>query len=148
MCWWAVSLTVGPNYNLPIMAQPRATVAWEALQQAQRHMAVTSPVEQALIEALAQRYKGPEPLDPSNEGPVLAAYAEAMKSVATRFSDDADVSTMTAEAMMNINAWKLWTLDGGVAKKLLVKISLPVSNALIPGLSIWPQALSVFCWTR
>ncbi len=75
----------------------------------------TTPVEQALIGALATRYQRPEPLDPSNEGPVLAAYAEAMKAVAARFPDDTDVQVMTAEAMMNINAWKLWTLDGAPA---------------------------------
>src|SRR4051794_2654364 len=34
MCWWGVSLTVGPNYNLPVMAAPRAKVAWEALRAA------------------------------------------------------------------------------------------------------------------
>ena len=37
MCYWGVALTVGPNYNLPMMAEPRAKVAWEALQQAQRY---------------------------------------------------------------------------------------------------------------
>jgi hypothetical protein len=55
MCYWGVSLTVGPNYNLPMMAEPRAAVAWEALQQAQRHAAATTPLEQALIGALAKR---------------------------------------------------------------------------------------------
>jgi tetratricopeptide (TPR) repeat protein len=112
MCYWGVSLTVGPNYNLPIMAPPRAAVAWQALQLAQQHAATTTPVEQALIGALAERYPNAQPLDPSNEGPVLVAYAQAMKTVAQRFPDDRDVQTLTAEAMMNINAWKLWTLDG------------------------------------
>jgi hypothetical protein len=37
MCAWGVALTVGPNYNLPVMAEPRAKVAWEALQQAQKN---------------------------------------------------------------------------------------------------------------
>src|SRR5712692_1011349 len=77
MCYWGVSLTVGPNYNLPMMAQPRAVVAWEALQQAEQHAERVTPVEQALIGALAKRYQGPQPLDPANEGPVLAAYAQA-----------------------------------------------------------------------
>src|SRR5437763_743498 len=112
MCYWGVSLTVGPNYNLPMMAQPRAAVAWEALQRAEQQAAAATPVERALIGALASRYKGPEPLDPGNEGPVLVAYAQAMKAVAVEFPDDLDVQTMTAEALMNINAWKLWTLDG------------------------------------
>ena len=31
MCDWGVALTVGPNYNLPVMANPRATVAWQAM---------------------------------------------------------------------------------------------------------------------
>jgi hypothetical protein len=115
MCYWGVSLTVGPNYNLPMMAQPRATVAWEALQQAQQHAAGTTPVEQALIAALAKRYQGPEALDASNETPALTAYAQAMKAVAERFPADNDVQTLTAEAIMNIHAWKLWTLDGAPA---------------------------------
>jgi tetratricopeptide (TPR) repeat protein len=38
-----------------------------------------------------------------------------MKAAAERFPDDTDVQVMTAEAMMNINAWKLWTLDGAPA---------------------------------
>jgi len=101
-----------PELHLPIMAEPRAAVAWEALQQAEQHAGQATPVEQALIQALAKRYPNAQPLDPSNEGPVLVAYAEAMKAVAQRFPDDVDIQVMTAEAMMNINAWKLWTLDG------------------------------------
>lgn len=112
ICFWGVSLTVGPNYNLPMMAEPRAKVAWEALQLAQTNAAKVSPVEQALIAALAARYRGPQPLDPSNEGPVLIAYANAIKEVAAKFPDDLDVQTLTAESLMNINAWKLWAADG------------------------------------
>ncbi len=112
MCFWGVALTVGPNYNLPMMAEPRAKVAWEALQQAKANASHATPVEQALIGALAARYPDARPLDPSNEGPVLAAYAQAMQSAARNFPDDSDVQTLTAEALMNINAWKLWALDG------------------------------------
>lgn len=112
MCWWGVALTVGPNYNVPFMAEPRAKVAWEALQQAQKYAPQTTAVEQALIGALGKRYDGPQPLDPSNETPVLTAYAEAMKGVAKKFPGDLDVQTLYAEALMNLNAWKLWTPDG------------------------------------
>ncbi len=112
MCFWGVALTVGPNYNLPMMAEPRAKVAWEALQTAKAAASHTTPVEQALIGALAARYPDAKPLDPSNEGPILTAYAQAMQQVAQTFPDDSDVRTLTAEALMNINAWKLWSLDG------------------------------------
>jgi tetratricopeptide (TPR) repeat protein len=112
MCYWGVALTVGPNYNVPVMAEPRAHVAWAALQEAQKRALHSTPVEQALIGALSKRYQGPKALDPSNSAPVLAAYAQAMSEVARQFSDDLDVQTLSAEALMNVNAWRLWTADG------------------------------------
>jgi len=112
ICYWGVALTVGPNYNLPLMAAPRAKVAFAALQDAQKNAAQASAVEKELIAALAKRYPNANPLDPSNEGPVLSAYAAAMNQVAKQFPDDLDVQTMYAESMMNLHAWKLWTQDG------------------------------------
>lgn len=109
-CLWGVSLTVGPNYNLPFLSEQRAKVAYQALQQAEQNGA--SPVEQALIAALAKRYPTNLPLDPASAIPILVAYAGAMKDVAQRFPEDLDVQTLYAESMMNINAWKLWNPDG------------------------------------
>jgi tetratricopeptide (TPR) repeat protein len=111
-CYWGVALTVGPNYNVPIMIEPRAKVAFEAVQLAQQNAAHATPVEQALIKAIAARYPNDKPLDPSNSAPVMAAYAEAMKGVAQQFADDLDVQTLYAEALMNITPWKLWGPDG------------------------------------
>ncbi|MBV9248970.1 MAG: hypothetical protein JO227_06985 [Acetobacteraceae bacterium] len=115
MCFWGVALTVGPNYNLPMMAAPRAQVAWEALNQAEAQASRGTPVEQALIKALASRYPNANPLDPTTEDPILRAYADAMRSVAVKFPDDADVQVLTTESLMNIHAWKLWSLDGKLA---------------------------------
>lgn len=112
MCEWGVALTVGPNYNLPVMAEARARVAWEALGLAKQHAAAGTWVEQALIAALGKRYPGPQPLDPSNSAPALAAYADAMREVANRFPEDLDVQVLFAEALMNTNPWKLWGADG------------------------------------
>jgi tetratricopeptide (TPR) repeat protein len=112
MCFWGVALTVGPNYNLPMMASSRAQVARDALEHAITLAPKATPAEQALIGALAARYTNAQPLDPSNEGPILIAYATAMQSVASRFPDDSEVQTLTAEALMNVNAWKLWLPDG------------------------------------
>ena len=111
-CYWGVALTVGPNYNLPLMEEARAKVAWEALHKAQQNASRVAPVEQALIAALAKRYPTPQPLDPSNAMPVLTAYAAAIRSAAKQFPQDLDVQTLYAEALMNLNAWKLWTADG------------------------------------
>jgi tetratricopeptide (TPR) repeat protein len=111
-CYWGVALTLGPNYNMPMMAEARARAGWEALGKAQAHAAAGTPVEQALIAALAKRFDGPKPLDPSNSAPLLAAYVTAMEDVARRFPDDMDVQTLLAEGLMNTNPWKLWSADG------------------------------------
>ena len=111
-CYWGVALTVGPNYNLPAMAQTRARVAWEALHKAQESAARASAVEQGLIGALAARYPGPQPPAAAESDAVLTGYAAAMRSVAERFPDDLDVQTLCAESEMNVHAWKLWTADG------------------------------------
>ena len=112
ICYWGVAFTVGPNYNMLMMAAPRATVAWEALEEAQRDAASATPVERGLIAALAKRFTSDQPLDPSNLTPLLVAYANSMKDLAQRFPDDLDVQTLYAESLMNIHAWKLWTADG------------------------------------
>ncbi|MBV9930480.1 MAG: hypothetical protein JO013_06010 [Alphaproteobacteria bacterium] len=111
-CWWGVALTLGPNYNMPLMAEPRAKAGWEALQKAQAAAPRATSVEQALVAALAVRFLGPRPLDPSNSAAPLKAYVEAMRGVATRFPADMDVQTLYAEALMNTNPWKLWNADG------------------------------------
>jgi len=114
-CFWGVSLTVGPNYNLPFLSPERAVVAYEALGKARAEAAHTSPVEQALISALTRRYPNAKPLDPPSALPVLTGYSAAMKEVAQRFPDDLDVQTLYAESMMNLRAWKLWTPTGEAA---------------------------------
>ncbi|HYI41042.1 MAG TPA: hypothetical protein VE053_12065 [Allosphingosinicella sp.] len=111
-CYWGVALTLGPNYNMPLMAEPRARAGWEALGKAQANAAAATPVEQALIAALARRFDGPKPLDPSNSAPLLAGYVTAMEDVARRFPGDMDVQTLLAEGLMNTNPWKLWSADG------------------------------------
>ena len=115
-CYWGVALTVGPNYNLPAMEEPRARVAAEALHRAQENAAHASPVEQGLIAALAIRYPGAQPLGPANLETVSRAYAAAMQELAQRFPQDLDVQTLCAEAEMNVHAWKLWSADGQPAE--------------------------------
>jgi tetratricopeptide (TPR) repeat protein len=111
MCFWGAALVLGPNYNVPMLPD-RAKTAWEALDHARDLAKSSSPVERALIEALAKRYKGPEPLGPEAMAPYSAAYADAMRGVAKQFPDDDDVQVLFAESMMDVAPWKLWSLDG------------------------------------
>ena len=114
-CFWGLSLTVGPNYNLPFLTAERAKVAFEAVQRAKAEATHASPVEQALIAALAKRYPGPSALDSDGLAPPLTGYADAMREVARRFPDDLDIQTLYAESLMNLHAWKLWTPQGAPA---------------------------------
>jgi tetratricopeptide (TPR) repeat protein len=129
-CFWGVALTVGPNYNLPLLSAERAKIAFQALQLAQNKASHASAVEQALITALGKRYPNDQPLDPQSTIPVLSAYAEAMKTVADRFPQDLDVQTWYAESLMNLHAWKLWQADGTPAM-----LALPPPNRKLVGLT-------------
>ncbi|MCY1043267.1 hypothetical protein OV208_18260 [Corallococcus sp. bb12-1] len=111
MCFWGVALVLGPNYNVPMLPD-RAAVAWEGVRRAQALAPSATPEEQALINALSRRYGGPEPRSPAAMQPFNTAYANAMREVAQRFPDDLDVQVLFAESLMNLNPWKLWTLDG------------------------------------
>ena len=111
-CYWGVALTLGPNYNMPMMSSPRARVGWTAVRKAEANARRAKPVERALIAAVAKRYRGTGEVDPSNSQPLLNAYVEAMRKVSEKYPDDLDVQTMYAEALMNTNPWKLWNADG------------------------------------
>jgi len=111
-CYWGVALTLGPNYNMPMMNSARAAVGWAAVRKAEANARRATPVERALIAAVARRYRGTGEVDPSNSKPLLNAYVDAMRAVARKYPNDLDVQTMYAEALMNTNPWKLWNADG------------------------------------
>ena len=111
-CYWGVALTLGPNYNMPMMSSARGRVGWEAVRKAEANAHRATPVERALIAAVGKRYRGSREVDPSNSKPLLGAYVTAMKAVAARYPNDLDVQTMYAEGLMNTNPWKLWNDDG------------------------------------
>lgn len=109
---WGIAWALGPNYNLDVDA-PRATQANAAMTKALALSAGGPPQERAYVEAQAIRF----PAEPAPDRPALARrYADAMGEVARRFPDDLDAATLYAEALMNLNAWKLWTLDGQPAE--------------------------------
>ncbi|GJM22051.1 MAG: hypothetical protein DHS20C15_19660 [Planctomycetota bacterium] len=69
----------------------------------------STPVERALIEALAVRFADPPPAD---RAPLDLAYADAMRAVWKRFPNEPLVGTLFADALMNINQdWRAWGTD-------------------------------------
>lgn len=112
ICFWGAALTIGPNYNLGTMTGPRARVAYDAIRTAQSLAKQASPVEQALIAALAARYPSSDAIDDKSFPLRQGAYAEAMRKAAAAYPADLDIQTLTAEALMTEHAWQLWGHDG------------------------------------
>jgi len=57
-CFWGVALTLGPNYNMPMMNEARARVGGDAVRKARINAKRATPVERALIAAVARRFAG------------------------------------------------------------------------------------------
>jgi tetratricopeptide (TPR) repeat protein len=109
MAHWGVALACGPHINSMAVPPPAAELAWKELELAQKNAKNVSPVERALIDALAKRYANPQPEDRSG---LDRAYADAMREVWKEYPKDPDVGAFFAEAMMNLRPWDQWTSDG------------------------------------
>jgi tetratricopeptide (TPR) repeat protein len=112
MAWWGVSLTLGPNYNLPVDLE-REKAGYDAAQRAVALRPNASESERAYIDAVAVRYSN----DPKADLHQLdVTYKDAMSKLAARYPDDLDAVTLYAESAMNLNPWHLWTADGKPAE--------------------------------
>ncbi len=131
MAYWGKAYALGPNYNNPEMTPDACRAAFEATAAADARVGRSSPVERALIEALAARYPSP---DAGPRAAPDAAFAEAMREVRRAHPDDADVAALTAEALMQLRPWKLWSPAGEPAPELA-----EIRRVLEPALRRWPD---------
>src|SRR5574341_1522003 len=109
MCWWGEAYAWGPNIN-NAMDSASGVAAYAAAQQATARLGNASPVEQALIRAVAARYAA---VPPADRAALDSAYATAMADAARRFPDDQDVVTLHAEALMDLRPWNYWRREDG-----------------------------------
>lgn len=109
MAYWGIAYANGLHINNPAMTQPQSERAYNAAQQALKRLNYASPVEKALIHAVAQRYAMPIPED---RAPLDQAYANAMEEVWHEYPNDPDVGALFAESLMDLQPWDLWTKDG------------------------------------
>jgi hypothetical protein len=110
---WGIAWALGPNYNLDV-DDDRAKQANGAIARALELSKGAPGNERAYIEAMALRF----PTDPKPDRAALARkYADAMRDLSRRFPDDLDAATLYAESLMNLRAWKLWSLDGKPAER-------------------------------
>lgn len=105
MCHWGSGLARGPNINAA-MAPDAYGPAHADVQKALALQAQASPMERALIRALAVRYA---PAPPADRAPLDSAYARAMAQVAREFPADAEAAALYAEALMDLSPWNYWT---------------------------------------
>jgi tetratricopeptide (TPR) repeat protein len=151
MAHWGLAYAIGPNYNKPwSLFEPAEKVA--ALAEANATLekagalANLSPVETAMIEALAARY----PTDPEIEdfGPWNDAFTDAMRSVYEAHPDDLDVVAVFAEAGMNRTPWLLWDLPTGLpadgASTEEARAALERAFAELPGAWDHPGLLHLY----
>jgi tetratricopeptide (TPR) repeat protein len=108
MAWWGAALVLGPNINLPMSAAAEEE-AYRLVARARSLAGGASEAERAYIDALSRRY-GAEAGAARAERD--SAYASAMRGVMNRYPDDLDAAVLTAEALMDLRPWDLWTLDG------------------------------------
>ena len=121
LAYWGLAYAAGPNYNKQWDAFDEVDLgtslrrAYDASVRAEELAATASPLEQAVIRALRQRYPSPEPAD--DFGRWNAGYASAMGEVYAAYGDDLDVAALYADSLMNLTPWALWDLSTrGVAK--------------------------------
>lgn len=108
MCWWGFAYVLGPNYNAG-MASGNFQRAYAAVQKAKKYSSACTPKERDLIDALTHRYSG----DTTIARAVLdSSYAVAMRSVYSKYADDANVAALFAEALMDLHPWDLWKKNG------------------------------------
>src|SRR4051812_7440347 len=107
IAYWGEALALGPNINAPMdpAAEPKALAV---IQKAVSLKAKGSAREQALIDALTQRYSGRAEDRRARD----MAYADAMRKVHLQFPDDQDLAMLYVEAVMDLRPWGYWTRDG------------------------------------
>lgn len=107
--WWGIAAANGPHINNTTVPPERDLDARAAITRAMALRDSALETERALIEAQALRW-GDAP--PTDRRALDTAYAQAMREVWQRYPADADVGALTAEALMDLQPWDLWTRNG------------------------------------
>jgi tetratricopeptide (TPR) repeat protein len=121
MAHWGCAFARGPNYNKAFPLFDPADLAstfieaFASVNRARDCSSNATPVERALIEALAARFPADRPPAdlPADLIALNVAYSDAMRSVYQDHPDDLDVAMLFADALMSVSPRALWDLDTG-----------------------------------
>jgi tetratricopeptide (TPR) repeat protein len=109
MAFWGVGMASFEYVYDPTLDATQARLPLDATATARSLESNASPVERALIEALAQRYSERPPPD---RDPLDREYYFAMRRAWKAFPDDADVGALAAQALMVTQHGKQWAPNG------------------------------------
>lgn len=109
MAHWGLAYAAGPHINNMEMSPESAQSAFTNAQRAKELAAGASPLERALIDAIAARYVWPAPDDRKE---LDRAYATGMRKAYEQFGDHPDVGALFAESLMDLWPWNLYREDG------------------------------------
>ena len=113
MGYWGLAYAMGPNINNMEIETHQLAKADLAIRLAKLQSSGCSDLERKLIDALDKRYVSPVPEDRTS---LDEAYAEAMRVIHARHSEDSLVVFLFAESLMNLQPWLNWGADGKSAK--------------------------------
>jgi tetratricopeptide (TPR) repeat protein len=105
---WGIAMAVGPNYNQDVDPE-REKIAYETIQKAAKLAEKAPRVEQDYVTTLMLRYSNEAKPDYKK---LANIYATGMRTLSRKYPEDLDAATMYAESLMDLDPWKLWTLDG------------------------------------
>lgn len=109
MGWFGIAYALGPNINNTSPGKDNIRRAVESIEHAKKIYHKSTPVEKALIDALALRYSV---ADDADRAALNQSYANAMKDVHNRFPTDLDVACFYADSLMNLHPWDFWSKAG------------------------------------
>ena len=109
MAYWGLAMAHGPQLGEGSYPERRNAAAVAALNRAHELAPKATPVEQALITALARRHEDPPPAD---RRALDAAYADALRELHALYPDDADIGAWRAEALQRVAGAGRWS-DAG-----------------------------------
>jgi tetratricopeptide (TPR) repeat protein len=131
MAHWGTAYALSPNYNDPLPDAERSAAAHAAIQRAVAELDDESALEGELVRALTARWAVPVPADRSG---LDRAYADAMRTAHGTHPDDPLVAALTAEAVMQLRPWGLWSPTGEAAPE-----TPEIRSILEPALARWPD---------
>jgi tetratricopeptide (TPR) repeat protein len=104
MAWWGKALAFGPNIN--DFGYQRPSEAYPSAAKAVALKAGCTPLEKALIDAIAVRYVADTAVEQTG---LNEKYSAAMGRVYNRFRTNGDVAALYADAQMILHPWDFYT---------------------------------------